>query len=166
LAAEQEEIPENIAAAITEISERATLLIRDEIELARAEIAAKVRKLVTGAVVGVVSGVFIVSPACSSSRGSPGSPGTSSSPPASSSVAGMFILEGLAWLAWYEFFPAGEFFWGFFVMAGVLLALAVLGGVLAARALRRGPPAPTMAIDEARKIREAVAGPEPQEASS
>jgi len=141
LAAEQEEIPENIAAAITEISERATLLIRDEIELARAEIAAKVRKLVTGAVVGVVSGVFIV-------------------------VAGMFILEGLAWLAWYEFFPAGEFFWGFFVMAGVLLALAVLGGVLAARALRRGPPAPTMAIDEARKIREAVAGPEPQEASS
>ncbi|HXR13550.1 MAG TPA: phage holin family protein [Solirubrobacteraceae bacterium] len=141
MAAEQEEIPENIAAAITEISERATLLIRDEIELARAEIAAKVRKLVTGAVVGVVSGVFIV-------------------------VAGMFILEGLAWLAWYEFFPAGEFFWGFFVMAGVLLALAVLGGVLAARALRRGPPAPTMAIDEARKIREAVAGPEPQEASS
>jgi hypothetical protein len=141
LAAEQEEIPENIAAAITEISERATLLIRDEIELARAEIAAKVRKLVTGAVVGVVSGVFIV-------------------------VAGMFILEGLAWLAWYEFFPAGEFFWGFFVMAGVLLALAVLGGVLAARALRRGPPAPTMAIDEARKIREAVAAPEPQEAPS
>ena len=142
MAAEQEEIPENIAAAITEISERATLLIRDEIELARAEIAAKVRKLVTGAVVGVVSGVFIV-------------------------VAGMFILEGLAWLAWYEFFPAGEFFWGFFVMAGVLLALAVLGGVLAARALRRGtPPAPTMAIDEARKIREAVAAPEPQEVSS
>jgi hypothetical protein len=42
----------------------------------------------------------------------------------------------------------------------------VLGGVLAAKALRRGtPPAPTMAIDEARKIREAVAAPEPQEAS-
>jgi hypothetical protein len=141
LAAEQEEIPENIAAAITEISERATLLIRDEIELARAEISAKLRKILTGAVVGVVAGMFIV-------------------------VAGMFVLEGLAWLAWYEFFPAGQYFWGFFVMAGVLLALAVLGGVLAAKALRRGtPPAPTMAIDEARKIREAVAAPEPQEAS-
>jgi hypothetical protein len=141
LAAEQEEIPENIAAAITEISERATLLIRDEIELARAEIAAKLRKILTGAVVGVVAGMFIV-------------------------VAGMFVLEGLAWLAWYEFFPAGQFFWGFFVMAGVLLALAVLGGYLAAKALRRGtPPAPTMAIDEARKIREAVASAEPQEAS-
>ena len=141
MAAEQEEIPENIAAAITEISERATLLIRDEIELARAEISAKLRKILTGAVVGVVAGMFIV-------------------------VAGMFVLEGLAWLAWYEFFPAGQYFWGFFVMAGALLALAVLGGVLAARALRRStPPAPTMAIDEARKIRDAVSAPEPQEAS-
>jgi hypothetical protein len=136
LAAEQEEIPDNIASAITEISERATLLIRDEIELARAEIAAKLRKLLTGAVVGVVAGVFVL-------------------------VAGMFILEGLAWLFYYELFPAGEVFWGFFMMAGVLLLFAVLGGVLAFKAMRRGsPPAPTMAIDEARKIREAVSAPE------
>jgi Putative Actinobacterial Holin-X, holin superfamily III len=132
LAAEQEEIPDNIASAITEISERATLLIRDEIELARAEIAAKLRKLLTGAVVGVVAGIFVL-------------------------VAGMFILEGLAWLFYYELFPAGEVFWGFFMMAGVLLLFAVLGGLLAFKAMRRAtPPAPSMAIDEARKIREAV----------
>ena len=132
MAAEQEEIPDNIAAAITEISERATLLIRDEIELARAEIAAKLRKLLTGAVVGIVAGVSVL-------------------------VAGMFVLEGLAWLFWYELFPAGEIFWGFFMMAGVLLLFAVLGAVLAFKAMRRGtPPAPSMAIDEARKIREAV----------
>jgi hypothetical protein len=135
LAAEQEEIPDNIAAAITEISERATLLIRDEIELARAEIAAKLRKLLTGAVVGIVSGVFIV-------------------------VAVMFVLEGLAWLFYYELFPDGEVFWGFFMMAGVLLLAALLGGVLAFRALRRGTPSPSMAIDEARKIRDAVSAPE------
>ena len=141
MAAEQEEVPENIAAAITEISERATLLIRDEIELARAEIAAKIRKLVTGAVVAAVSGIFVL-------------------------VAGMFVLEGLAWLFWYELFPAGQIFWGFFMMAGVLLLFAVLGGVLAFKAVRRGsPPAPTMAIDEARKIREAVSASEPVEAS-
>jgi hypothetical protein len=141
LAAEQEDAPENIAAAITEISERATLLIRDEIALARAEISAKLRKIVTGAVVGVVAGVFIV-------------------------VAGMFVLEGLAWLFYYELFPAGQVFWGFFMMAGVLLVFAALGGVLAFKAMRRGsPPAPTMAIDEARKIREAVSAQEPQEAS-
>jgi tetrahydromethanopterin S-methyltransferase subunit G len=132
LATEQEEIPENIAAAITEISERATLLIRDEIELARAEISAKVGKLLRGAVIGITAGIFIV-------------------------VAVFFVLIGLAWLAWYELFPAGEFFWGFFVVAGSLLVFAGLAGLLAARLLRRGsPPSPTMAIDEARKIREAV----------
>ena len=132
MASEQEEIPENIAAAITEISERATLLIRDEIELARAEISAKIGKLVTGAVIGIAAGIFIV-------------------------VALFFVLIGLAWLAWYELFPAAQYFWGFFVVAGVLLLFAVVAGFLAAKLVRRGsPPSPKMAIDEARKIREAV----------
>ena len=132
MAAEQEEVPVNIAAAITEISEHATLLIRDEIELAKAEIAVKVRKLVTGAVVGIAAGGFVV-------------------------VAVLFVLTGLAWLIWYELFPSGQIFWGFFVVAGLLLVLGGLAGWLAFRALRGGtPPAPTMAIDEARKIREAV----------
>jgi len=136
LAAEQEEVPANIAAAITEISERATLLIRDEVELARAEITAKLRKLLTGAVVGLAAGVFIA-------------------------LAALFVLIGLAWLLWYELFPANQMFWGFFSVAGLLLVLAALAGFLAFRALVRGsPPAPTMAIDEARKIRETVGGRE------
>ena len=132
MATEQEEIPENIAAAITEISERATLLIRDELDLARAEISAKIGKLVRGTVIGLAAGMFVV-------------------------VAVMFVLIGLAWLAWYELFPAGEYFWGFFVVAGALLLFALLAGLLAAKLVRRGsPPSPSMAIDEARKIREAV----------
>jgi hypothetical protein len=132
LATEQEEIPENIAAAITEISERATLLIRDELDLARAEIGAKISKLVRGTVIGLAAGMFVV-------------------------VAVFFVLIGLAWLAWYELFPAGEYFWGFFVVAGALLLFALLAGLLAAKLVRRGaPPSPSMAIDEARKIREAV----------
>ena len=131
MAAEQEEVPANIAAAITEISEHATLLIRDEIELARAEIGAKVRKLVTGAVVGLAAGGFVA-------------------------VAVLFILIGLAYLIAYEI-SAGQLFWGFFIVAALLLGLAVLAGLIAFRAVRGGaPPAPTMAIDEARKIREAV----------
>jgi hypothetical protein len=132
LATEQEEIPENIAAAITEISERATLLIRDELDLARAEISAKIGKLVRGTVIGLAAGMFVV-------------------------VAVFFVLIGLAWLAWYELFPAGQYFWGFFVVAGALLLFALLAGLLAARLVRRGaPPSPSMAIDEARKIRDAV----------
>ena len=132
MATEQEEIPENIAAAITEISERATLLIRDELDLARAEISAKIGKLVRGTVIGLAAGMFVV-------------------------VAVFFVLIGLAWLAWYELFPAGQYFWGFFVVAGALLVFALLAGLLAARLVRRGaPPSPSMAIDEARKIRDAV----------
>jgi len=133
LAAEpQEEVPANIAAAITEISEHATLLIRDEIELAKAEIGGKLKKLLTGAVVGVAAGGFVV-------------------------LAVLMFLGGLAWLFAYELFPSGQIFWGYFMVTGLLLVLAVLAGLLAFRALRGGsPPAPTMAIDEARKIREAV----------
>jgi len=132
LAAEQEEVPANIAAAITEISEHATLLIRDELELAKAEISVKLRKLLTGAVVGIAAGGFVA-------------------------VAVLFVLIGLAYLFADEVFPAGETFWGFFTVAAMLLALAALAGLLAFRAMRSGtPPAPTMAIDEARKIREAV----------
>ena len=128
----QEEVPANIAAAITEISEHATLLIRDEIELAKAEIGGKLRKLLTGAVVGVAAGGFVV-------------------------LAVLMFLGGLAWLFAYELFPSGQIFWGYFMVTGLLLVLAVLAGLLAFRALRGGsPPAPTMAIDEARKIREAV----------
>ena len=129
---EQEEVPANIAAAITEISEHAALLVRDEIELARAEIGAKLRKIAIGAGVGAAAGGFVL-------------------------LAVLMILGGLAWLFAYEIFPAGQIFWGYFMVAALLLALAGGAGMLAFRALRGGtPPAPTMAIDEARKIRDAV----------
>jgi len=135
---EQEEVPANIAAALTEISEHAAQLVRDEIDLAKAEIGGKLRKLLTGTVVGLAAGGFIA-------------------------LAGLFILIGLAWLFSYELFPAGQFFWGFFIVAGLLLAMAVLAGLLAFRAVRGGtPPAPTMALDEARKIRDAVREDAPQ----
>jgi hypothetical protein len=131
LPAEPEE-PQNLAQAIAEISERAQLLVREEIELAKAEMAAKLTKLVTGAIVAVAAGVFVL-------------------------AALYFSLHGLAWLAWYELFPANQIFWGYFVVAGGLLLLGVLAGLLAARALRHGsPPTPAMAIDEARKIRDTV----------
>lgn len=127
------EAPQNIATAITEVSERATLLVREEIELAKAEVTEKATKLIKGAVVGVAAGVFIV-------------------------MALVFALVGCAWLLYY-YLPGNEFtyFWGFFAMAVILLLLGVLAGLLAAKAVKRGsPPVPNMAIEEARKIRETV----------
>jgi uncharacterized membrane protein YqjE len=138
---ERSEPPQNIATAITEVSERATLLIREEIELAKAEVAEKATKLIKGAVVGVAAGVFLV-------------------------MALVFALVGCAWLLYY-YLPGNDFtyFWGFFAMAVILVLLGALAGLIAAKAVKRGsPPVPTMAIEEARKIRDAVSvGPEAQQ---
>jgi Putative Actinobacterial Holin-X, holin superfamily III len=128
---------QNIAQAIQEVSERAQLLVREEIELAKAEVEAKVSKLIKGGVIGIVAGIFVVN-------------------------ALTFVLHGFSWLAWYELFPQGEYFWGFFLVAAVLFLLGALAGFIAARAFKRGaPPTPAMAIDEAKLIRETVQSPTP-----
>jgi Putative Actinobacterial Holin-X, holin superfamily III len=136
---ERPDSTQNIAAAISEVSERATVLVREEIELAKAEVADKVTKLARGAVVGIAAGVFVL-------------------------TALVFALIGCAWLLYY-YLPGATFayFWGFFAMAVILLGLGAVAGVLAAKALKRGsPPVPKMAIEEARKIRETVSsGAEP-----
>jgi hypothetical protein len=132
LAAETSESA-SIAQAVAEISERATTIVREEIELAKAEITGKLIKLLTGAVVAFAAGIFLI-------------------------VALLFALHGFAWLATYELFPHDQVFWGYFVVAGGLILLGVLAGLAAALALRRGtPPTPTMAIDEARKLKDSVA---------
>ena len=122
-----------IAAAITEVSERATLLVREEIELAKAEVAEKATKLAKGAVVGVAAGIFFV-------------------------TALFFVLIGCAWLLYY-YLPIGNqftYFWGFFAMALILIILGLIAGLIAARAVKRGAPTPDMAIEEARRIRDTV----------
>jgi hypothetical protein len=125
--------PSNLATAVADVSERASTLVREEIELAKAELLEKGIKLARGAVVGVVAGVFFA-------------------------MALIFVLVGCAWLLYY-YLPGNDFtyFWGFFAMAVILVVLGVVAGLIAARVLKRSaPPMPTMAIDEARKIRETV----------
>lgn len=131
---------QNIAQAIQEVSERASLLVREEIELAKVEVTEKITKLIKGAVVGIVAGVFV--------------------------LFGVFLLlDGFAWLAYWAIpFPEGTFFWGFFVVAAILFLLGALAGYIASRALKSGaPPVPTMAIDEAKRIRETVQSPHPEQ---
>ena len=128
---------QNIARALTEVSERAQVLVREEIELAKAEVAEKAGRLARGAIVGIAAGVFVL-------------------------MALILALIGFAWLLYY-YLPGNAFtyFWGFFAMAVILLLLGGLAGVIAARAVKRGtPPVPEMAIEEARKIKETVSGSE------
>ena len=122
---------------MTEVSERAQVLVREEIELAKAEVTERVGRLARGAIVGLVAGIFVF-------------------------FALVFILVGFAWLLYY-YLPGHNFqyFIGFFAMAVILLALGAVAGMLAARAVKRGsPPVPEMAIEEARKIKETVSGSE------
>jgi uncharacterized membrane protein YqjE len=130
----------NIAQAIQEVSDRAQILVREEIELAKAEITEKVTKLVRGAVIAGAAGFFVLG-------------------------ALLLILHGLSWLAWWAIpFPGDtQYFWGFFTIAAVLLVLGGIAGFVAARAFRAGaPPAPQMAIEEARLIRETVQSEHPE----
>ena len=118
---------------VQDISERVSLLVREEIELAKAEVTEKVTKLLKAIVVGAAAGIFAV-------------------------TGLMFFLHGLAWLAWFAL-PVGStsFFWGFFIVAGLLFLLGGLAGYLAARFFKQSsPPVPAMAIDEAGKIKKTL----------
>ncbi|HUR83846.1 MAG TPA: phage holin family protein [Solirubrobacteraceae bacterium] len=122
--------PHDLGQTVQDISERMSALVREEIELAKAEVTEKVTKLLKGIVVGVCAGIFVI-------------------------TGMLFLLHGLAWLAWFAL-PVGNsaFFWGFFVVAGLLFVLGGIAGFLAARFLKAGqPPVPTMAINEAGKIK-------------
>ncbi|MGH2900287.1 MAG: phage holin family protein [Solirubrobacteraceae bacterium] len=126
---------QDLAQTVQDISERVSLLVRDEIELAKAEVTTKVTKLLRGIVIGVAAGIFVV-------------------------VGLLFLLHGMAWLAWYALpVGSGSFFWGFFVVAGLLFICGGVAGYLAARFFKSGsPPVPVMAIDEAGKIKKTLMG--------
>ncbi len=131
--AEEQSTP-GIAATLLDISERTTLLVREEIELAKAELTQKIISLLKGAVVALVAGIFAV-------------------------IGLLFLLHGLAWGVWRWLFGGTNYYLGFFVVAGALFLLGALAGLLAARALRAGtPPKPELAIDEARRIQGALRG--------
>jgi membrane associated rhomboid family serine protease len=118
---------------VTEVSERMSLLVREEIELARVEVTQKVTSIARGAIAvaaGAVFGVFAV----------------------------IFFLITLAWVAdRFLVSGTGDIWIGFGIVLGVLAFLTIASFLFAWRKLRVGAPTPKMAIDEAKKIRETVA---------
>lgn len=123
----------SVVEHLANVTERSQHIVRDEIELAKAEVAQKVGSLGRGAAVGVAAGTFIA-------------------------VGALFLLHGLAFLLGQELFN-GNIYWGYFVVAALLFLLAAIGGLLAYKVVKKGaPPVPTMAIDEARLIRSSVQG--------
>jgi uncharacterized membrane protein YqjE len=121
----------SLGEIVTEVSEKASLLVREEIELAKAEVAEKFNQLIRGSVVAAAAGVFAI-------------------------FALVLAMHGVAWLLNDLFFD--DNLWaGFLIEAGLFLLVGIAAGLYAFRSFKRGaPPTPAMAIDEARKTRETL----------
>lgn len=125
--------PDNLVNAVTEVSDRVSNLVKEEIELAKAEVTIKAKSLLRGTVAilaGAVFGVFAI-----------------------------FIgLEAAAWALNAILVPgAGSIWEGFLIVFGVLAVLTMASFLFAWTKLKSGAPTPTMAIDEAKLIRDTVA---------
>ena len=119
---------ESLATAVAEVSEKVSLLVREEIELAKAEVTEKASSLARGAAavaVGAVFGVFAL----------------------------VFVLLTIAWAINDA---TGDLWLGFAIVMVILLLLTGGAFMFALRKLRVGAPTPKMAIDEAKKIRATV----------
>ena len=115
---------------VNDVTSKASLLVKEEIELAKVEITTKVKKLGIGAGLIAVAGVFMV----------------------------FFLIFFLHMLAigfadWFDLRP-----WvGYGIVCVLLLAFAGVLALIAMRLFKKGsPPVPEMAIDEAKKTRAAI----------
>jgi uncharacterized membrane protein YqjE len=121
-----------VGELVTDVTEKTSILIREEIELAKAEISEKINQIIRGSVVGIVAGVFAF-------------------------LALILIMHGVAWLLNDVVFGNDNFWLGFLVEAGVFLLIAGVAGLVAYRSLMKGaPPTPDQAIEEAKETRAAL----------
>jgi uncharacterized membrane protein YqjE len=119
----------SLGEIVAEVSEKASLLVREEIELAKAEVTDKLSKLTRGAAVAAAAGVFVV-------------------------FGITMFFHGLAWFLDDVFNWEDNIWAGFAVVTGLLFLLAILAGLLAFRLFKKGsPPTPDLAIEEARRTR-------------
>lgn len=126
-----------VAQAVQEVSEKAQLIVREEIALAKAELTEKATKLAKGAAVGLVAGVFAL-------------------------LGLLYLLHSLSWFVWKLVQGPGDangfdYWLGFLIVAVLLFVLGGVAGYLAARFIKKGsPPTPQMAIEEAQLIRQTI----------
>ena len=123
--------PQQIGHTVTEISEKASLLVREEIELAKTEIALKAKSLGRGIAVAVVAGIM--------------------------AVFGLIYFFHFAAIALADWVFDDKLVWGYAVVTGFLFLVAAIAGLIGVRWIKKGaPPTPDMAIDEAKRIKETV----------
>jgi uncharacterized membrane protein YqjE len=119
----------SLGEIVAEVSEKASQLVREEIELAKAEVKDKISKLTKGAVVAGAAGVFLI-------------------------FGITTFFHGLAWFLNDVFNWEDNNWAGFGVVTAGLFLLALVSALVALRLFKKGsPPTPEMAIEEARRTR-------------
>lgn len=122
--------PQQIGHTLAEISDKISVLVREEIELAKAEVIQKGTKLGKGVAVAAVAGLFAL-------------------------LGLLYILQTAAW-GFAEMWGKDPWL-GFATVTVILFLLAGIAAFIGIRWIKKGsPPTPDMAIDEAKKIRETV----------
>jgi protein-S-isoprenylcysteine O-methyltransferase Ste14 len=115
---------------VGDVSSKASLLVKEEIELAKAEVSQKVKRLGIGAGLITVAAVFLF-------------------------FFLIFFLHMLA-LGFADWFSLKNWV-GYAMVCVLLLIFAGILALIARRSFKKGsPPVPQMAIDEAKKTRAAI----------
>ncbi len=123
--------PRSVAEMAIDVSERVSYLVREEIELAKAEVTEKATSLIRGSAVGIAAGVFIL-------------------------LGLAMFMHAFAWLLNDLFFEDSVWL-GFLVEALLWFIIAGIAGLFAYRSVKAGaPPVPSMAIEEGKEIRETL----------
>jgi hypothetical protein len=130
----QSEKDRSVGELVLDVSERTSILIREEIELAKTEVTEKATELIKGSVVGIAAGVFVL-------------------------IALAMLMHAFAW-GINDLLNVETAVWvGFLIEGLVWLVVATFAGMLAYRAVRKGsPPKPAMAIEEAKQTKETLGG--------
>jgi uncharacterized membrane protein YqjE len=121
----------SVGELVFDVSERVSILIREEIELAKTEIREKVNKLLQGSVVGLAAAVFAL-------------------------MGLAMLMHGIAWLL-NDLFFSDHVWIGFMIEALFWFCVAAGAGWFAYRSVQAGaPPTPDLAIEEARRTKETL----------
>ena len=125
----RDDADKSLGEIVAEVSEKASQLVREEVELAKAEVTDKLSKLGRGAAIGAAAGVFLI-------------------------FGITMFFHGLAWFLDDVFNWEDNIWAGFAVVTALLFLLAALSAFIAYRLFKKGaPPTPDLAIEEARRTR-------------
>jgi uncharacterized membrane protein YqjE len=123
-----------VGELVFDVTERVSVLVREEVQLAKAELTEKVTNLLKGSVVGIAAGVFVL-------------------------LALAMLMHAIAWLINDLLGIEGAIWVGFSIEALFWLIVAGVAGMVAYKTVKKGaPPTPDMAIEEIKQTKATLGG--------